>query len=76
MLVTNIVLYFVHNYFQTIPVVFIKIHISEEVTKEYLDTYDVQPEFLLDFEYKDSNPDQFSVFKTPLENRNVFHELE
>lgn len=56
--------------------VFIKIHISKEVAKQYLDTYDIQPEFLTDFDYTDPNPDQFTLFKTPLQNKNVFHELE
>ncbi|XP_049821099.1 anoctamin-4 isoform X4 [Aethina tumida] len=57
----------------TIPVIFIKIHIPDEATEVYLGTYGVNEDFIYGFDYADRS--ESSVFKTPVQKKNVFQDI-
>ncbi|CAH0559416.1 unnamed protein product [Brassicogethes aeneus] len=56
----------------TIPVNFIKIHMNNEVARQLINAYDIQKEYLDDFNYTDPNPRDCAFFKDPLLTRDPF----
>ncbi|CAH0564650.1 unnamed protein product [Brassicogethes aeneus] len=58
-----------------IPVKFIKIHISDYLAKHYIYTYDIQKEYLDNFNYTDVKPDHCSFFKIPPLKKDPFSGL-